>query len=355
MSDLRKIVHNLERWFTENQRQLPWRSPYTPYKTWVSEIMLQQTRVDTVIDYFNRWMIAFPDIKTLATSKEDRVLKMWEGLGYYSRGRNLLQAAKLIVDEHQGKIPEDRKTLETLPGIGPYTAGAISSIAYGHKEPCIDGNIQRVFSRIWDWDVVVNIKPSHLFFHRQAEDLLQYANPRILNQALMELGARVCLPKGAKCAQCPIPAQCLSKNRGTVALRPVKKVPPPTLKQTIVYLVFHHENQFYLEKQQQETLWKGMWIFPSIQLEEKEEIINRILEYTGETSKQQSPEKLIDFTHSVTRYRIHGHAFLIQSDKTKMPLNRGEWFPLQKLDDLPLPKSGVIIRDRLRIKGDHVW
>jgi A/G-specific adenine glycosylase len=177
----------LSLWFEENQRPLPWRASYDPYHVWISEVMLQQTQVETVVPYFERWMATLPGIRTLAAAGEQEVLSLWAGLGYYSRARNLMAAAVALVRDHDGEIPSDYDALRSLPGIGQYTAGAILSIAFNKPYPVVDGNVRRVLSRIHGWE---DDSPKRLW--EAAETLVHRAEPRTINQAVMELGATVC-------------------------------------------------------------------------------------------------------------------------------------------------------------------
>src|ERR1035438_6680659 len=195
----RDLLH----WYRRHHRQLPWRATRDPYRIWVSEIMLQQTRVETVLPYYARWLRAFPTVHALAQAKDDRVLKLWEGLGYYSRARNLHRAARIVVREYDGKLPRTANGLRQLPGIGRYTAGAIASIAFGERVPLVDGNVARVFARIFA--ITTNVKAPRTMdkLWQLAEQLIPDRDPGDFNQALMELGALVCTPKNPRCDAWP--------------------------------------------------------------------------------------------------------------------------------------------------------
>jgi len=188
------IFTELTSWYRENARDLPWRRTSDPYAIWVSEIMLQQTRVETVIPYYQRWMIELPTLQALVSADQDHVLKLWEGLGYYSRALNLHKAATLIVKNFNGNLPEDVKSLKSLPGIGRYTAGAISSIAFNNRAPILDGNIKRVFSRLFNISTPLKTSETEEELWQIAENLIPTNSPGEFNQALMELGALVCIP-----------------------------------------------------------------------------------------------------------------------------------------------------------------
>jgi len=245
------MVEGLTVWFEENQRSLPWRSSYDPYHVWISEVMLQQTQVETVVPYFERWMAALPSVSALAAADEQTVLNLWAGLGYYSRARNLMAAAKLIESDHNGSLPADYEALRSLPGIGQYTAGAILSIAFNKAYPIVDGNVRRVLSRVYGWE---EDSPKRLW--DAAAMLVQRAKPRLINQAIMELGATVCSFKAPRCLVCPIQDECVAYKTGKqLEIPPVKKRPETVRIQLFAVLQAH--NGRHLMK-----LSRGLWEFP---------------------------------------------------------------------------------------------
>jgi A/G-specific adenine glycosylase len=245
------MVDGLIRWFEENQRPLPWRSLYDPYHVWISEIMLQQTQVETVVPYFDRWIATLPNVSSLAAADEQSVLGLWAGLGYYSRARNLMAAAKIVARDHNGTLPSDYEALRSLPGIGQYTAGAILSIAFNKPYPVVDGNVRRVLSRIQGWE---DDSPRRLW--EAAEKLVQRAEPRLINQAIMELGATVCSFKAPRCLVCPVQGACVAYRTGKqLAIPPVKKRPETVRVQ--LFAVLQAENGRHLMKPS-----RGMWEFP---------------------------------------------------------------------------------------------
>jgi A/G-specific adenine glycosylase len=241
----------LVRWFKQNQRALPWRSGYDPYHVWVSEVMLQQTQVETALPYYERFLAALPTIQSLADADEHQVLMLWAGLGYYSRARNLQAAAKIVVLEHGGIVPGDYEALRALPGIGQYMAGAIMSIAFNKPYPIVDGNVRRVLSRIYGW-TGENAKQ----LWEAAEQLVQLAEPRIINQALMELGATVCSFKSPRCLVCPVNSACVAYKTGTQDQIPVVKKRPETIRVLLFAVVQQKNDRFLMRKQ------KGLWEFP---------------------------------------------------------------------------------------------
>jgi A/G-specific adenine glycosylase len=241
----------LTAWFEEHQRALPWRATYTPYEIWISEIMLQQTQVETVVPYFERWISELPSVEALAAADEEKVLKLWAGLGYYSRARNLMEAAKILARDHRGALPADYEVLRSLPGIGQYTAGAILSIAFNQPYPVVDGNVRRVLSRIHGWE---EDSPKRLW--DAAEKLVQRATPRLINQAVMELGATVCSFKAPRCLVCPVQRACVAYRTGKQQEIPAVKKRPETVRVQL-FAVVHEKGGLLLMKPA-----RGFWEFP---------------------------------------------------------------------------------------------
>src|SRR5512138_1923076 len=217
-----RLANKLLKWYGENKRTLPWRGHPDPYAVWVSEIMLQQTRVETVIPYFERWMRLFPTPRALAGASEQDVLNAWEGLGYYSRARNLHKAAKMITEKFSGELPRDLYELRQLPGIGRYTLGAIASIAFDMNVPALDGNIKRVYARVFDISEPVDTPKGDKLLWEIAEKYLPPNDAGDYNQALMDLGAAICVPKNPRCLICPLMKLCHARANGTQNERPVK-------------------------------------------------------------------------------------------------------------------------------------
>lgn len=254
-------------WFAREMRELPWRKDQDPYKVWVSEIMLQQTRVDTVIPYFNRFIEQFPTIDALAEADEEKVLKAWEGLGYYSRVRNLQSAVREVKEKYGGVVPDNKEEISTLKGVGPYTTGAILSIAYGIPEPAVDGNVMRVLSRIlMIWEDIA--KPStRKIFEEAVMELISQENPSYFNQALMELGALVCTPTSPSCLLCPVREHCHAFHEGVELELPVKT---KGKKQRLVHLVAvilkDEDGKTVIHKRPDNGLLANMWEFPNIDI-----------------------------------------------------------------------------------------
>ena len=264
------IEQRLLAWFRETKRDLPWRRTYDPYHVWISEIMLQQTQMDRGVEYFRRWIARFPDVAAVAAAGEQEILKLWEGLGYYARARNLHRAAKVMAVQHDSKIPCEYDVLLTLPGIGPYTAAAIASIACNQDIPVIDANVARIFARLFDLDEPAKGGSFRRKIERYAHELLPNGKARIFNQALMDLGGLVCTPKNPACNQCPVAGSCLALLRGSVADRPVTGSRQKTIVIEMVTGVLAHKGRLFIQQRLADDIWGGLWEFPGGRLEEGE-------------------------------------------------------------------------------------
>lgn len=262
---MREIVAPLLNWYRENKRDLPWRKDTQPYHIWISEIMLQQTRVEAVKEYYLRFLECFPDVASLAAAPEDMVLKQWEGLGYYSRARNLQKAARQIVAEYNGVFPSEYAAIRKLPGIGEYTAGAISSIAFHEPTPAVDGNVLRVISRVTQESRCIDLPAVKKEFFAKLAEIYPADHCGDFTQSLMELGAVVCVPNGApKCAECPLRYICNAYQTDTIPLYPVRsKKQPRKIEEKTVLLLCYGE-KIAIRKRTQSGLLKGMWELPNI-------------------------------------------------------------------------------------------
>ncbi|WP_243291558.1 A/G-specific adenine glycosylase [Bacillus sp. FJAT-47783] len=250
-------------WYKKEKRDLPWRKSQDPYKVWVSEIMLQQTRVDTVIPYFNRFMDKFPTVEDLANAEEDEVLKAWEGLGYYSRARNLHAAVKEVHESYGGIVPNNPTQLGKLKGIGPYTKGAILSIAYSIPEPAVDGNVMRVLSRILSiWEDIAKPKTRKIF-EEVVYNIISKEDPSSFNQALMELGAMICTPTSPSCLLCPVREHCMAFEQGVQSELPVKTKAKSNRHVQMAAVVLKKGDYFYIHKRPSQGLLANLWEFPN--------------------------------------------------------------------------------------------
>lgn len=258
------LQKNLLAWYQANKRDLPWRRTRDPYAIWISEIMLQQTQVDTVIPYFNRWLKKFPGVRALARAREEEVLKAWEGLGYYSRARNLHRAAKEMAAKYKGKLPETREELLALPGIGPYTAGAILSIAFRQNAPLVDGNVIRVMTRLFNIHADTGSQSTQKRIWGIAASLVPKQNPGDFNQALMELGATVCVPGEPLCLICPLNDLCLGFKKSSPARLPFRKAKVETQKFEGWIFLIEKKGRWVIQQRPRGTLMGGLWEFPSV-------------------------------------------------------------------------------------------
>ncbi|HYQ58665.1 MAG TPA: A/G-specific adenine glycosylase [Draconibacterium sp.] len=261
------FLANIYHWYTKNKRDLPWRNTKDPYKIWLSEIILQQTRVDQGIQYYQRFTENYPTVKDLAEAPEDEVLKCWQGLGYYSRARNLHASAKIITSEYSGIFPKDYKSIIALKGVGPYTAAAIASIAFNLPYPAIDGNIYRVLSRYFGISTPIDSTKGKNEFQELAKELLSENDPGMHNQALMEFGALKCIPKSPQCAKCPVAESCYAFRKNLVSQFPVKEKKTKQRHRFFFYYLYDMGDSVLLEKRSGEDIWKGLYQLPLIEQE----------------------------------------------------------------------------------------
>jgi A/G-specific adenine glycosylase len=252
-------------WYRQNHRPLPWRRTADAYPVWLSEVVLQQTRVDQGTAYWWRFMDRFPTVAHLAAAHEDEVLRLWQGLGYYSRARNLLAAARQVMDQHGGAFPRSHAELRGLKGVGDYTAAAIASICFGAQEAVVDGNVFRVLARVFGMDIPIDTTEGRKRFKQLAQDLLDPDHPGEHNQAVMELGALVCLPRGAKCAACPLAARCIARQSGRIAELPVKAGRTAVRVRHFNYLHIPCCGGFHLRKRTGKDIWLGLWEPPLLE------------------------------------------------------------------------------------------
>ncbi len=316
MTETEKITHISARilpWFAQNARELPWRKEYTPYHVWISEIMLQQTQMERGVRYFERWMQRFPTIKDVAQASEEEILHAWEGLGYYSRARNIHKAAQKIMQEHGGVFPNKLEYIRALPGIGPYTTGAIGSIAFKHSLPCIDANVERILARVFDLDTPVKQDPAARHIRALALALAQAAPKNSIrehNQAMMELGAMICRKK-ARCEMCPLQDLCESYHLNIVQERPIPGKKAAIKPLLVVTGVLRHEGKIFVQKRLPQGVWGNLWEFPGGRIEEGETPEEAIVrEFKEETDYTVSVKKKLAFIkHGYTTYRISLHCF----------------------------------------------
>jgi A/G-specific adenine glycosylase len=327
MSNYSSLSTRLLEWYRLNARSMPWRERPDPYFVWVSEVMLQQTRVETVIPYFNKWIELFPDIRSLAAASQEQVLSAWEGLGYYSRARSLHRAAQVLVERHGGELPRQREALRRLPGIGPYTAGAIASIAFGADEAALDGNIRRVLARVFDVAVPARSPEGERVLSGLADAHLPKGRAAEYNQALMDLGATVCTPRSPSCSRCPLAEICRARALGVQEERPVLAARPAQPHYTVTAAVIQRDGQVLIARRPEDGLLGGLWEFPGGKQQEGEDLPaclrREIREELG--VEVQVAEELGIYRHAYTHFRVTLHAF-------RCRLTAGEPRPIQPSD-----------------------
>lgn len=345
--DKHGFTNDLVDWYEVNKRALPWRETRDPYKIWISEIMLQQTQVDTVIPYFQRFMAKYPTVQALAAADEHEVLKLWEGLGYYSRAQNLHTAAKMVVADFLGEIPDDKKAINQLKGVGPYTSGAILSIAFDQAQPAVDGNVFRVISRILNLHDNTSEGKTRKKFEAIVSELLKETKPSAFNQALMELGAMVCTPKTPQCLLCPVRDYCRGYEAGQVLNLPVKHKAKKQKRIDYMVLVLSNElGEFAIEKRPETGLLANMWQFPM--LEGKDLSENKIrsvfqAQYGVDIALQQERYRLKHvFTHLI--WQLNVVQAIVKDERDIQGLT---FVSIKDLATYPISKSHQNIIERL--------
>jgi len=328
------IQRSLLDWYLLHARDLPWRRTKDPYAIWVSEIMLQQTQVQTVIAYYERWLQKFPTLRSLAAAERHDVLSAWAGLGYYRRARMLHEASQIIMTEYCGIIPPTVERLMKLPGIGRYTAGAISSIAFEQKAPVLDGNVMRVLSRICAIEEDITDKNTLKKLWSLAEALLPDEKPGDLNQALMELGATVCTPFNPACGICPVSESCEARNQGRQSNFPVKKEKEKQEKIETYALVLRSEASVFLRRQPEYGRWGGLWMFPFWHTK------GGLLDSCGLTKNEIVPFTTIE--HGFTKYRVTLRVFEARGQAEQIRLIAADecedrWVKIDEVSDYALP------------------
>ncbi len=306
------LLSSLYRWYEQNLRELPWRETADPYKIWISEIILQQTRVVQGMDYYLRFVERFPDVDSLAAAEEDEVLRYWQGLGYYSRARNLHRAAQTIVARHEQPFPATFEAIRNLPGIGDYTAGAIASFAYNLPYPAMDGNVYRVVARLFDCDVVFDTSAGKKHFHHLIEQILDRENPRLFNSAIMEFGALYCTPtltsseyEGIACAHCPLSELCLGYAHHTAELLPQRKPRTELRDRYLNYIIYiDSERRTLLHQRTEKDIWQHLYEFPLIEGDRllTDDEVRALLSVSRSFS--------FDFTHVLSHQRLHARFFV---------------------------------------------
>jgi A/G-specific adenine glycosylase len=338
------LRQSLMKWYQQQHRTLPWRKTKNPYAIWVSEVMLQQTQVNTVIPYYEKFLSRFPNVNSLARADQQDVLKAWEGLGYYGRARHLHQAAKIIVADHSGKLPNTWHLFRQLPGVGDYIAAAVLSIALNQVYPVVDGNVKRVLSRLFQIDKPVNKSSSYKHFYAVMKELIDPERPGVFNQSVMELGALVCKIRQPLCSQCPLQGYCRSHRTATVIDFPKRERSRPTPEYRIAVGVVVKNGKILITRRQPRGLLGGLWEFPGGKIK------------AGETSESACIRELkeeINVTvniasfltrvkHAYTHFKIDVDVFICNYISGSVKLNGPadfKWVTLDQLDRFPFPKA----------------
>lgn len=350
---MHEISNALLKWYTIHQRSLPWRLETDPYLVWVSEIMLQQTRVETVIPYFLKWKEHLPTLRSLALATEEEVLLLWEGLGYYSRARNLHSAAQLILEKFGGEFPHNVTQLQRLPGIGEYTASAIASICFNIPVVALDANIKRVFARLIDLEDAITSRSAKKQLVEFGKNLLSEVDAGELNQAFMDLGSLVCLPGEPDCMRCPLNRSCISYQKGTQNQRPVtrKKKESPTY-QVVAAVIQKESGVFLLAKRPKGGMLPGLWEFPGGKVEVGEDDTTALVrEINEELDTIVSVGKLIgEYHHAYTHFKVIVRAFLcelIGSQPRALEAQEIKWVPCEQMREFAMGKVDRLIAHAL--------
>lgn len=340
-------------WYDRCKRDLPWRNSTDPYRIWVSEIMLQQTRVDQVVPYYRKFLKTFPTVRHLARARDQAVLKVWEGMGYYARARNLLKAARLLAKHLESQMPRTRKDLQKLPGIGPYTSAAIASIAFGEKAAVVDGNIERVISRFFLLRKSPKSPAARKKVDTLAGELISSKRPGDFNQAMMELGATICTPRRPLCPKCPVRRYCRArlklKDPAVLPVRLPKKEKP---HYDIVVAIIRHRGKIFIDRRPNDGLLGGLWEFPGGKLESgemPEEGLQR--EIREELNVTIAVDRhFMTVRHAYTHFRITLHAFECRYVGGKLPSKKKlswQWVRPADLPAFPFPKANKTVLEAI--------
>jgi A/G-specific adenine glycosylase len=341
------LTRALLRWFARARRTLPWRERYDPYTVWVSEMMLQQTQVETVLPYYARWLERFPTVAAVAQAPLEAVLKAWEGLGYYARARNLHRAARVIQERFGGRVPDGLDDLLSLPGVGCYTAGAIASIGYNRPVPLVDGNVGRVLGRLLALEHPARSPAGQRALWRHAQALLPPRRARDFNQALMELGALVCRPKAPDCPACPVRGQCRARALGDPARYPPRSVKRARPVRRGVLLLLRRGARLLLRQRPASGLWGGLWEFPWAECapgEAPAEAARRLAESLPGRAPSQAalrPAHVGAVSHALTHFQLELECYAADRGRgspTAAPGHFWRWVTRRELAALPLAR-----------------
>ncbi len=338
-------------WFREHQRAMPWRDDPQPYRVWISEVMLQQTRVEAVIPYFNRFLVRFPDVESLAAAAPADVLKLWEGLGYYSRARNLHKAAQLVVQQYGGRLPDNYDELLTLPGLGPYAAAAVASIAFGEAVPVVDGNVLRVMTRFWG--IADDIRKAPVkkdIAARLTKPIADSGDPSSFNQGMMELGAMICKPKSPKCLPCPLRDDCVALAQGRVEELPVKGKPGAVPHHDLTVAIVEKNGKYLLQQRPADGMLGGMWEWPGGRCKPSD-LIELVKQETG--IGIQLGQELGRVSHGYSHFTITIQVFIGVYEGGRLKGGDGlrpQWCGRKTITALPMGKAAIQIAEMVDLR-----
>lgn len=328
-------IERLHFWFEKNKREFPWREERTPYKVWISEVMLQQTRASVVVAYFNRWMELFPNVQKLAEASSESVMKAWEGLGYYSRARRLHAGAKEICSRFGGQIPSDKEELFSIEGLGPYTVGAILSFGFCKRAPAVDGNVIRVLSRYFLIEENISKTSTRKLLEQKAEEFLDAQAPWVSAEALIELGATLCQPK-PRCEECPLKRGCLALKEKKAELLPIKSIAPETTFLSRMVAVIQSEDSFLVKKEAEGKVMAGLYEFPYFDMGKEiwssTDLIQKVRNLLG--CKSQWVRNLASVKHTFTRYQAQLYPVWLHVEQ-KAAIEGWEWISVGNFSQIP--------------------
>lgn len=332
------------KWYENHKRDLPWRNTKSPYLIWLSEVIMQQTRVDQGLPYYIQFSQQYPTLQSLAKADDQDVMKLWQGLGYYNRAKNMLKTARFILENHGGQFPKSHDGLIELPGIGPYTAAAIASFAYNEPKAVVDGNVYRVLSRVFNIDLSIDSSAGKQYFSELAQVLLDKKNPATYNQAIMELGAIICKPNNPLCQECDLQTKCLAYSEKTIALRPVKKVKQKSKERFLHYFVLLHKGKIFIQQRTHERIWHNLFEPPYIETSKavNQKELKKVLLKNPLFNQIELTQDVFTYKHLLTHQTIYGHFWIVtnklntrilKKDYIAVSLNDIHQYPIHRLFD----------------------
>jgi A/G-specific adenine glycosylase len=346
------VSRDLLAWYDRHARGLPWRETHDPYRVWVSEVMLQQTRVDTVIPYYQKWLENFPNLHSLAAADERQAMQLWEGLGYYSRARNMLKTARILIEQRAGQFPDSIAELKKLPGIGDYIAGALASIAFGRDEVALDGNGLRVFARLAEFGQPINEAAGKVAIRELMQSMLPQGRAGDFNQAVMDLGATICVSRNPQCDQCPLKKHCLAFQNKSQDRYPLRTKKKPIPQYAVVAAVLRNGDTVLVDKRRADGLLGGLWEFPGGKIEEGEDLhtalVREIREELGVDIAVHAD--IGTYRHAYTHFKVVVTVFeadILNGEPAALAADEIQWVRPVELDQYPMGKVDRLIAHSL--------